>query len=315
MIEIQRVPHEDGSSCLDETIAAFMNWLGIEYMVIYKRCWFFQYSAEEKKIGQRLAFEIAWGNDMKAAGPYCGVYFHSVLAGDEDFLQRIKEELESGRPVLLLIDAYWCPWLTAYQVRHLLHDFILIGMNHDALIGTDSYYSQDRVELPLELLKQGAVSASLYRLGPRQKTCDVKEILKEFIHQFCSVSSLENLELFQEDMRDLTFFQEIQEPYEESSFYLWFDRYRNNRRKIPMLLKWLQRQSSLYDLSRCISVSEKLYLEWVYLHKLLLKANLSRQYAGKTAVNIQEHLKNLLHFERSLWEELQNIMVGGCYCD
>ncbi|EFM11969.1 hypothetical protein PaecuDRAFT_1577 [Paenibacillus curdlanolyticus YK9] len=300
MITVPSIPHDEAFNCTEEALRTLAAWLERNVMLMYASCWRFEYTASSAaphlpKIGDRLQFDLPSSANYQLLRDHHGIDVLIYSEAPEQLAGRIVSQLKLGKPVALDIDGYWCPWITAYRKGHIDHGVCITGWSEEdaSFIGVDSYYGQSEITLPHDHLLQGALNCYTYELQQPSTSFTAKAWLSRIAGEFHASGTLDALRRFGEELaHSFNFARESEgEPvYEQSRFYLQFDRYRRSRRKLAKVLAYLAHEveGEVPALIRPALEAEQLFKHWNAMHKLFLKLFLSGRFDSPRTMLISE---------------------------
>ena len=114
-------------SCLERPVVTVLNWLNVDYRYIFISSWTFSYNYMERYKGIQNVPELR--SLLKNSKRYTGVCFVFKKLNVNKRISKICYEIEQGRPVIVYIDSFWCPWYPSYKKSHIHHYVLIIGIN------------------------------------------------------------------------------------------------------------------------------------------------------------------------------------------
>ena len=139
MLHIKPLMDDGLNSCSHFLIASVANWLNCGYELMYADAWGFRFAPEGTKghgiwqrgdLGPRIHYEYV-AQPMTLLERFHGLQVKEVRDSTLDATHAVlKEELDKQRPVLIMMDTYFLPWLDKfYQQVHSSHAILVIGMD------------------------------------------------------------------------------------------------------------------------------------------------------------------------------------------
>lgn len=180
--QTNRIEKETGLTCLDDCIATLAHYYGCHYEMMYADGFSVLSGSGEYQFASN--YHIRLVNGPRNLADYHGITLHK-----KDFFtkrrmkQLIKNEIEEGRPVLLLFDPFWCPWDWGFQQysNEEGHCFLVADVTDSGLVCVDPYFEKEAELLPFEYFQKGI--RGIYRIeytGERSVSVDeYKERLEE----------------------------------------------------------------------------------------------------------------------------------------
>ena len=317
-MNIQIINHSDGFSCQDEALIILLTWLRKEYILIYGKSWFFYYDCHgiDKVLSNKMAHDVRQSIDLNLMKKYYGVSMAEIKKEcDKDFVSNIKFQLNLGHPVMILLKDTDCTWINkkSNPEAAVEHSIIINDYNktEDSFICTDSFYSKNNIVLPNLNLEKSLIAYYTYDLVEYDKNYKWDSILTNLIMNYIKINSIYNLRMFYEELRYYNIQTEIEEKgsYEQTQFYLWFDRYRMNRKKLELILSEAQRNCIDLEIKDTIEYSKSNYIIWCNIHRLFLKmAFMSGSSTDKIKNNIFEYLKQIITMEEKILESMNRFI-------
>jgi hypothetical protein len=166
-------------NCLDVLIFTLASHWGLEHRLMFAEAWRFKYekvqpSQREVSFDKTLDVrELVERRDVeRALSTYHGLEITRHHPGDvKAALDLIRAEVASGCPVAIGVDAYFCPWSSAYQKYHLDHYCLAIGLHEEGdlteLVVIDPYLTMDVQYYPLALYEQTRRDCLTFRRASR----------------------------------------------------------------------------------------------------------------------------------------------------
>ncbi|GFN32224.1 BtrH N-terminal domain-containing protein [Paenibacillus xylaniclasticus] len=166
-------------NCLEGVIAALANHAGDPYMMLFAESWGFRYFEDGPLIGSKIWADIPHKKLFLENGN--GIFIEDNGMSAEPALEWIQAQLSEGRPVILRIDSYWCPWNDVYQLQSIGHYVIVTYIDYEA----QSLYCVDPMvrktgilELPMSHYYKGYRNCLSYtRVPVAEAAISVRELL------------------------------------------------------------------------------------------------------------------------------------------
>lgn len=154
--KVERIEKETALFCLDDCISTLAGYYHCDYEMMYAG----GYKIREQMGIQGFAsrYHISLQNRFGNLRRYHGLYIHKCdCFWKSGLIKRIKKELEQKRPVLLLLNPYWCPWDDGFQRYDAVpgHCFLVQGEYGKGFLCADPYFDKDQLELPYSLFRKG----------------------------------------------------------------------------------------------------------------------------------------------------------------
>lgn len=162
--KVDRIEKETALFCLDDCIATLAGYYHCDYEMMYAGGYEMR---EQKEIwGLASRYHVSLQHRFDNLCRYHGLHIYkSDSLWKHRLIKRIKRELEKERPVLLLLNPYWCPWDDGFQRYDAVpgHCFLIQGEYDEGFLCADPYFDQDRLELSYSLFRKGIQEVYLTR--------------------------------------------------------------------------------------------------------------------------------------------------------
>lgn len=155
--------------CTDDCIASVANWLGKGYTCMYANTWSFFFQPK----GALVQPFMERTDFPKPSLDYLSS-FHGI---DLSFTQRpkdrkdellllelLEQQLTANMPVLVGIDVYECPWSTGYQIVHIEHSCLVIGLDRvrNEIQLMDAFHNKHCETLPWSIFQKSCDSYGVF---------------------------------------------------------------------------------------------------------------------------------------------------------
>ena len=163
-LNITPISH-DSLNCQEVLLLSLSKFWERGNVLMYTESWGFfytPYNAEEPVIfGKRFGSnDTKWRSNLSL---YHGVQTSnwSTDKTAAEILRIAQEELEEQRPLPIIMDYFWCPWVTEfYQKFHggaggLPHTCMIVGIEGNDLVCIDPMFASEQVLLPLDHFEAG----------------------------------------------------------------------------------------------------------------------------------------------------------------
>ncbi len=311
--------HGSGYNCLEDLFASTAVWLGREYMLMFERCWDFEYQPPGDGtglLGERI-FEGAdhyWTSIEK----YHGIkgFWHE---NTENPWELIIQEIHEGRPMVINIDAFWIPPAHTYQVQHQNH-FILATGYDDAkkeVFYIDPYLSNNLNTISPDILSQsGANYVGLVLEAENRENLNWQEVIMESLlwtsrKKEDGSDCFNSIRLFADEVEgSLNIENEIKGYKFESIIPMFFNLFSigSNRFKYGRFIHYITENFQLKDLTPVRKRFEKLAWDWYEIRSILMKAGRGTSNdIGSVKRKVTLILRGIANEEEKLYEEILKI--------
>jgi hypothetical protein len=282
--------HDDSRDCFEDQITTVASWFGRGYELMYAESWGFSYSPADGDssgiLGKRIGAGRTRENALRLLELYHGIRFtwHQTNTIDE-VLPILKAELAAGRPVIIYLDSYWCPWApSSYQkIQNSHHNCIVVGLDevNGFLYCTDGYYVEQNKTLPLEYYAQGCGRCGTFTLiGDEAPIIDWREIIKSSAELILGSNSFPNafdaMRTFGRDAALIDLAAEIEgcPNIWRSPLWMQLDNIHKGRKQFSKVLRYMAEQ---YDVAELLVLSrqvEQVGGLWSIIQTMLYKAHI-----------------------------------------
>jgi hypothetical protein len=152
MLDIKPL-HEEGRDCFTDMVVSVAEWSKINYELAFVEAWNFKFLDQNPKQLKSIGVNIKpdWGRWQFLLRFYHGLQVVSFRSTSLETLLLVKRELSMGRPVIIFIDSFYCPWHDNYQKHYgLKHTCMVVGINGNNLFCVDSMPLNTGAILPIE---------------------------------------------------------------------------------------------------------------------------------------------------------------------
>ncbi len=161
-----------GLSCYQNSMLTMTNWMRDEYYKIFLYSWKFGYDAQEEILSKKL--KVKNENFEKELEDIYGICFIEFDRDDSyHFINEISAELLQNRPVGIVLENYYCPWMEYSYHKKMggRHFFMIIAFDHKGnYICVDTMPVKYSIVIEKEDLHNGFVKG---------KKCVIKQELSE----------------------------------------------------------------------------------------------------------------------------------------
>lgn len=162
--KVDRIEKETALFCLDDCISTLAGYYQCDYKMMYVG----GYKIREQMGIQGFAsrYHVSLQHRFDNLRRYHGLYIYKCdCFWKQSLVKRIKKELEQKRPVLLLLNPFWCPWDDGFQRYDAVpgHCFLVQGEYGKGFLCADPYFDKDQLKLPYSLFRKGIQEVYLTR--------------------------------------------------------------------------------------------------------------------------------------------------------
>lgn len=209
--------HEEGRDCLEDAIITAAMCINKEYELAFSEAWNFALRRKETSasglLGTRIFSNI--GNIRGLLKKYYGVVVNAHSEKDPmKVIEEIKYELAIGRPVLILLDCFNCPWHNSYKKNHSNHACLVTGFVENDLYCIDSQPVNTGSVLTLENFINGFIGYSTFSVISEEreefnlKKCIEDRLLKLYTNSTDS-SAFNDIRRLSQEIADINLTEEF----------------------------------------------------------------------------------------------------------
>lgn len=211
--------------CLENT-ALYYN---LDYQYLYRGIWVFRFDEDKssnKPFWKRLFTPELVNSHMQLELHHGLRLLECPYEGMDIFLEILKKELQKGNPVIVFVDAYYCPWSGVYRKGKLPHYCLLTGYNEEeeTVLCADPYFMQGQAPWPVSELKDGI--GHYYLIRVTEPVFEMKHWKRDVL--LCAKDKFDNNvfesmnKLKEEIVSDKTFITELRKQNDMYSFELFY---------------------------------------------------------------------------------------------
>lgn len=239
---------------------------------------------------------------------------HTSIQDFSSIQREICNQLNKGTPVIVFINAYWCPWLMAYKKGKKTPHYIMIsGMTEQAFVCNDMMIDTSEY-LPFQDFREGAQELITFEVLPyKQQECI--DIMKHVLNALLRIRNEKNdiytnMNIFANSMHEsFDIHNSIQgyEPYKYAPLFTWLKGISTAREKYSLLLDELVTVYSIEELKRYVPCFMNISKEWRHISIMLFKSVYSNN-AQRIYNNIEKIIKGLSDTEKKAVDEIIDIL-------
>ena len=215
--KVDRIEKETALFCLDDCISTLAGYYHCDYEMMYAG----GYKMREQIGIQGFAsrYQVSLQHRFDNLRRYHGLFIYKYdCFWKHSLIKRMKKELEQMRPVLLLLNPYWCPWDDGFQRYDAVpgHCFLVQGEYGGGFLCADPYFDKDQLELPFPLFRKGIQEVYLVELEERSDSSHAsgkmiyREVLGNMFRRMSEEGYFDTLYRFVENMsQSEDIFQEV----------------------------------------------------------------------------------------------------------
>lgn len=320
--------YDDAFDCLDNVLVNAIKWFGCEYELMYANSWSFGY----KKIKDVNKDIIS--NDFLTKRIYRWDYLKKYHGISVDFfdvdnyvktINKIKDELENNRPVIIEADTFFCSWYkNEYKRISSQHYCLVVGIdkNNNFLVKDTLLAIEGKVLSEIDFISGVKKYGTFQIMENKQKVEDHKRIIKEALlklrNEEIGINVFKEMEDFALDISEnLIFDNEIigfeDRPYQSRLFQTIYNVGRG-RKQFAIALNFLFEETDIFILEEVSQRMRKVGEYWTSIFGMLCKAHyLSTSRSKILMLKISEKIRNVIIEEQKLADKLLFYVVNGEY--
>lgn len=276
--------YHDGLDCLEGLLISVAAWWKCEYELIFSKSWGFGYKEGGNLIGPKIF--IPGEGTIKLLEHFCGIraFYHDLKNNPSECLNIIKKELEEGRPTIIYMNSFWCPWTLDYKKKKAHHFCLVAGINEDgSLNGIDTAPINSNINLPLDHFMEGSgCCITVSKMDNYFKPANWREILINSIMNFegakFTSNSCERINKFAYDIQnslDLnTEVRKYQDDFTQCDLIMNLHKVSRSRFHFAILLSHFAAKFGIARLTEFSKEFEYIGTKWFEIKSLILKAAL-----------------------------------------
>lgn len=279
--KVDRIEKETALFCLDDCISTLAGYYHCDYEMMYAG----GYKIREQMGIQGFAsrYHISLQNRFGNLRRYHGLYIHKCdCFWKSGLIKRIKKELEQKRPVLLLLNPYWCPWDDGFQRYDAVpgHCFLVQGEYGKGFLCADPYFDKDQLELPYSLFRKGIQEVYLTEWADRADSSRTsgkmiyREEMENMFRRMSEEGYFDTLYHFAEDIsRSEDIFEEVRSDVDFwiSPLAVLLLQLNQSIQNMAVLIKYVAAQCGASFLEEQGVQFWNLAVKWKQVRKLVIK--------------------------------------------
>lgn len=300
-------------NCLESQIISIAVSWGKSFELMFLGKWGFSFRGRERDTASVTGDRI--NPQMDDTFPLLEKY-HGIKITEyqpdsaEEMIGLIDNHLRENKPIIMFVDAYWCPWDPGYQKYHNMHFVIVVGYDAESRMFTcvDGFFGKEREDLPASALYHySSVCYSICDLGEPDGKLTFEEAAAHIIQKLSVTHNMPvDILAFSKDI-------ELHFNYEEE-----VRRYQDKWWAAPLfkrLIKISQGRTLFAEAieyfgdKRVESIKEQLHIsskQWDNLRIMLIKASYSSD-PKLVLRRVAEKLRDISQLEQAILESLHPI--------
>ncbi len=162
--------HDSLNDCMFDSIASVAFWFNRRCELMFSESWKFSYTpidtSPQNNIGIQLSTIFDFKSELNCLGRYHGIKLNSNKLFASEAINIIEKEIICQRPVLLVMDSYFCPWDPQYKKLHTNHACLLVGIDNSkrVLYCSDAYYLKKDIPLSYDNYEESFIRIHTFSL-------------------------------------------------------------------------------------------------------------------------------------------------------
>lgn len=306
--------HCDFLTCNEDSIVAVAEWANYHYELMFSGNWSFVF---KKNLKQSLGASLGVKNNnvRKKLAKYHGIKVKPVKISPSKIIKIIEHELKQGKPIIVSMDSFLCPWDWNFQKKHISHEFLITGMdNNEILHCCDGFYMTCETITKEEFIQGFTGECIIFKFKGYEKiyvnwgkilenTVNKLKDNYSFLHAFKSMRS------FADNLENLTDIQNEILGYKNNLFEAPLiknlEHITYSRRKVAKFLQYLGEetgQTVFYELSNAIT---KAASQWANVRANLIKIAFSKDISVKNQVAAK--IREIADLEEDIANQISHI--------
>lgn len=306
--------NDDRLTCFERPLCAVSKWLDIEYKHLFLGG--FTFSNNYVKTYNSVSDSYDMLLLLKTFTATTGINISvSPKISPEDFQQHVYNTLNKGLPVMVYIDSFYCPWYPSYQLSHIKHYILIVGINKKKreYYCLDRYADYDYIKVvPFADAAQGCGEYFSFDISSKHNISN-QEYLEILHNNLLNVISgdyniWDNIVLFKETLlTNINMVEEVSNvhTYKVASIYTWLKGISNSRAKLANSLSWYNKTYRDIFANDSIGLLEASYKKWWKIILLLIKALSTK--SEKEYSEAAKTVDQILVFEKQIHKTLMEV--------
>ena len=177
----------DGLDCADNSLISITAWLKLNYQSAFIKSWNFSFKTGEAYKNDLLSERITLNqiDYSMLIDKYCAIQLtYNKITDPNETLKIITNEFNDGRPVIISIESFWCPWKGEYQKAYADHFCLALGINDTGDIHcVDCAPINYGCVLPLDEFLQGGGDCMTFKVSDDiPKAMEFQDVIGELVN-------------------------------------------------------------------------------------------------------------------------------------
>ncbi len=305
--------HDQNNDCFEDQVITLLNHFNDDYRLMPIYSWNFAYSS---KTDEGIGSLINSGSDINdTIRSLQEIYSYKVnettFEGCNEAIEFFEGCIKAETPLIIVDDAFYCPWDPNYQNYHDLHSCFVVGVdwNNRQLICTDAYNSMHNINYSFDDFEKGfkglCYTFEKVGIGELLTTRNILEKLVEKLNSNDGRSSFEEMKLLAHDIHNIQVDLEIGglSQVQHSEIYKNLYTIKRKRHQILSLLKGLD-DSVAEDL---ILQFEKVTSLWDKIINTITKALMKP--TSKILSRISSSIYEVAEVEEDIFNKINVLLI------
>jgi len=316
--------NHESLNCQEVLLLSVAEWWERGHVLMFTESWGFTYTpydAENPEIfGKRFGSnDVNWRSNL---GLYHGV--QTALWDKEktaaEIIRIAEEELAQQRPLAIIMDYFWCPWVEEYYQKYhggaggLPHTCMIVGLEGDNIVCIDPTFAPtEQVLLPLDHFEQGCGGHMRVWLADEPAWPNWRDVLARSVAYLGEgeANAFYQIRLFADEMEKYVDISKEKEGFENKPGYspivfklklIGF-----GRKKAAMLLTELGNRHDVPTLLDFAAKLEECAAKWDRMSLSMMKALYTKKPAGPLA-NVVNAIREVASMEEQLAQDLKQFL-------
>lgn len=307
MLEVKPIYDVLSHSCLDAIIISLASHQELNYEPMFYDSWNFIY---DTRLGTKIGDRLHEGEDRSLINMKEYVGLDIIKYRRNNKLEKIidTELFSRNSPILLYIDAYYCPWTKVYQKESYMHTCLLIGkQDGETYISIDPYTNLKYNPISLEKVRKGCSGYAVFRKIVPQKIMSTNQLLRHQLNimseRINGKNKIEMMKLFANDIEQHFNLDNELEGNNNLLKAMLFERLKflsRRRRQFSSLLRYMNRAYGVPKMLRLAEKFDDAASKWETVRNTMIKLSFSknmddlRKRALKRILVASEHEREML---------------------
>ncbi len=316
--KVERSVGENGGGfCFDDCICTYARYVGFDWELMFSDTW--NFSPQQSYDSSEYNNEIH-NKKLILLEKTHGIQLKHHRVSEYEGVHIINKELQNGRPVILELDAFWCPWDPAFQKYHNRHCFLINGFDDasNSFICVDPYFMQKDSLFSVEYYKNGFVEIITFNLLTKPLEKQPEEMIRAYVMDMLNGSTpnyFENTRRFGMNLENIDFEKEIasNKQFWITTIYRVFEKILTTRVEYVVVLKYVAKKYNNPFFYELVDSFSEITNMWNVCRGMLIKISINN-HKQKLIKRLSEKMIQIVDEEEQIaWDiiEMQRTIINS----